>query len=65
MKTTDKKDMTELREDYTDMHFLAARLEVLTRLRQNLIEKIQEIDGKIHEIKANPSFDSFDLYSRR
>lgn len=53
MKTLDfdKNDILAFNDDLnTDEQFLNAKLEILTRIRQNLLEKVAEIDNKISTI---------------
>ncbi|HME56524.1 MAG TPA: hypothetical protein VKM55_30265 [Candidatus Lokiarchaeia archaeon] len=53
MKTLDfdKNDILAFNDDLNDEQFLNAKLEILTRIRQNLLEKVAEIDTKISTIK--------------
>ena len=44
----DKNDILAFTDDD---HFTNAKLEILTRIRQNLLEKVAEIDDKISTIK--------------
>ena len=54
MKTleSDKNDLLAFTDDLTDEHFLNAKLEILSRIRQNLMERVAEIDEKVAEIST-------------
>ena len=49
MKTleSDKNDILAFSDDLNDDQFLNAKLEILTRIRQNLLERVAEIDEKV------------------
>ena len=51
VKAFDKNEIDDLCGNPGEIHFLTARLEVLSRIRQNLVEKIAEIDTKIVDLK--------------
>ncbi|MBD3186872.1 hypothetical protein GF325_08610 [Candidatus Bathyarchaeota archaeon] len=54
---SDKKDLLETFDEVNERHFLNARLETLNRIRQNLLYKIREIDGKIHELRREDNME--------
>jgi hypothetical protein len=54
MKTleSDKNDILAFADDLNDDQFLNAKLEILTRIRQNLLERVAEIDEKVAKIST-------------
>nr|MDO8112488.1 hypothetical protein [Candidatus Sigynarchaeota archaeon] len=53
MNDADKKGTASSSDDTNGKYALNAKLEILTRIRQNLLDKVAEIDGKISDIKQN------------
>lgn len=53
VKAFDKNDFNEMCPDGTDAQFLNTRIEVLSRIRTNLVQKIAEIDTKLLELKRD------------
>lgn len=51
MDSLDKNLIVDAFDDINEGHFLHAKLEVLSRIRTNLVNKIHEIDGKISKLK--------------